>query len=1024
MVSNVNNENVTKSQHEIEVTINSPFNKEVPQHPTLVLIDGHALAYRMYFALENTQMKSKVTGEPTWAVYGFINALFSLLQTTKPDAIAVSFDVGSDTFRKEMYSEYKAHREEMPVALQQQMDRIKEGVRLLGIPIYEMRGYEADDVIGTLSTKARNAGWWVKILTGDQDSFQLVKDFDLTQAALGPIQVLIPSRIPREGLKTFDSQAVFQKLGVYPNQVIDYKGLRGDTSDNIPGIPGVGEKTAVKFLTEFKTMEGLYENLDKLPKNKMLEKLTTYQEQAVLSKQLATIDLNVPIEIRFEDCHLELPDWQALMDFFEICEFKGFQRQASTILAPFKQGSLSSASSMDTVTDSSVMNVTENDVEGNIDKEWPFSPETHAYVASTGPLKVPHQIVTSREDLKRFVERIQKLGVVAIDIETTGLDVYQCALVGIAISVANGLALETIPTKNPLGLSQYPKTIPVLKTTLDKLEDLETVYVPVQHIGEQNEGIEQLAQADILEILKPVLQSETVLKIAHNAKFEISFFEQMGYPWHGPVTDTMLASYIENPEGKHGLKALGMEKFQYQMQEIKTLIGSGKSEIPFSHVPLVPAAEYASCDSHVTLELAYYFTKRFNEDQRALLAEIEMPVAQVLADIEQAGVSLDTEYLKTLSEQLAEQLQIVEAKIHELAGVPFNINSPKQVGEILFDKLGISPGKKTKGKTGFSTDVKVLELLSGEHPIVDAILEYRQLFKLKSTYIDALPALINPKTGRLHTSFNQAVTATGRLSSSNPNLQNIPIRTDMGREIRRAFIPKDRQNWKLLSADYSQIELRLLAHFSEEPNLVQSFQNGEDIHQATAALVFGVDLNSVTKDMRYKAKAVNFGVVYGQSAHGLSQQLKIPRFEAAEFIERYFFKYKHVKSFIESVKAEARKTGCVSTICGRVRNLSEGLGSSIKTIREFSERAAFNTPLQGSAADLMKVAMIRLAKALEEKQLKSRMILQVHDELVLEVPDEELEEVQKLVEWAMTLEQPLRVPLVVDMSAGDSWLES
>ncbi|MEB3286461.1 MAG: DNA polymerase I [Vampirovibrionales bacterium] len=991
------------------------------KHKTLVLIDGHALAYRMYFALETTNMKTK-DNKPTWAIYGFFNALFLLLQSIKPDAMAVSFDLDSDTFRKQLYADYKAHRQAMPDALRQQMDGIKEGVRLLGMPIYERQGFEADDVIGTLASKAREEGWWVKILTGDQDSFQLVKDADETHL---PIQVLIPPRTPRDGLKTYDRAAVFEKLGVYPEQVIDYKGFRGDTSDNIPGIPGVGEKTAVKLLSEYETMENVYAHLAQMPKNKLLEKLSTYQEQAELSKRLATIDEAVPIDVKFDDCHLEIPDWEALTAFFEQCEFKAFLRQAPTLLAPFASAKerLSVASSMTSNAENAVGQ--ELVLKAHVTEETAPT----ALIELKDVLQVEHTIVTEESALKAFLARVETTGIFAIDIETTGLDIFQSDLVGIALSVADGLALEIVESLNPLHLSQYPKQSFRLNASGKALEKIETVYVPLAHSGEDNIGIAQLSEATVLELLRPLLLSDTVCKIAHNAKFEVNFFKKLGILWQGPILDTMLASYIENPEGRHGLKNLGFQHCNFLMREIKELIGSGKKEIPFSEVELIQAAAYASCDTFVTLTLMHLFTQRFNQSQNpqkkwALLSELEMPVALVLAELERNGVSLDLAYLKSLSEMLEKKLSEVEQKIYQAAGGEFNINSPKQVGEVLFDRLNIQPLKKTKGKTGFSTDVKVLEMLSGEHPVIDLILEYRQLFKLKSTYIDALPQLVNPVTGRLHTSFNQAVAATGRLSSSNPNLQNIPIRTELGREIRRAFIPKDPKNWKLLSADYSQIELRLLAHFSEDPNLIAAFNAGEDIHQATAALVFGLDSKAVTKEMRYKAKAVNFGVVYGQSAHGLSQQLKIPRAEAAEFIERYFFKYKNVKNFIESVKAQAHRTGEVETISGRTRNLSEGLKNANRSIREFSERAAFNTPLQGSAADLIKVAMVRLSKRLKKEGLKSQLILQVHDELVLEVPDGEIQTVTALVKWAMELDQPLRVPLVVDISVGDSWLES
>lgn len=983
---------------------------------SLVLIDGHSLAYRMYFALEHTRMQTS-SNEPIWAVYGFFNAIFALLKNIKPDAIAMSFDVSSITFRNEMYSEYKAHREKMPDELRDQIDRIKEGIATLGIPIYELQNYEADDVIGTLSKQAAEDNWHVKILTGDQDSFQLVHDGGNGKA--GAVEILIPDRSPRNGLKTYDTQAVFEKLGVYPDQVIDYKGLRGDTSDNIPGVPGVGPKTAVKFLTEYKTLENLYEHLDDLPKNKMLEKLVVNHEQAVLSKKLATIDRDAPIKVNLDDCHLVIPDVNKVIEFFEACEFKQFLKQAPTILAPFVEGE------MPTVEVPEKAPAKKASATGNTDLK-----DILEDVAS--PIDVKHHVVTSEVALKAVINEIKNAGVFAVDLETTGLDVFNDTIVGIAISVNENLSSKKRKAENILNLNAYPSSFPTLcqnKKDAKNSDKTTNAYIPVGHLDTNNgESIDQLPLETVIAALKPILEDENIIKIVHNAKFEQNMFESAGIHWQGLVFDTMIASYVYQPERKHGLKSLGFDMFKFTMTEIEELIGKGKKQIPFSEVPVEKASPYAVSDSFVTLKLAETFVDRMDEEQITLFYEVEMPLAHVLGEMERTGVALDLEYLKTLSKELDEKIETAQSKIYELAGEEFNVNSPKQVGEILFDKMGITPLRKTKGKTGYSTDVKVLEMLSDEHEIVDYILEYRQLFKLKSTYVDALPELVNSKTGRIHTSYNQTVTATGRLSSSAPNLQNIPIRSDLGRQIRRAFVPKkdagEREGWSLLAADYSQIELRLLAHFSEDPNLVEAFKNGEDIHSATAALVFGLDKDKVTKALRYKAKAVNFGVIYGQTAHGLSQALKIPRAEAAEFIDRYFFKYKKVKGFIDSVKAQAHETGKVSTICGRTRNLSEGLNSSNRNIREFSERAAFNTPLQGSASDLMKVAMIRLQNALKDKNMESRLILQVHDEVVLEVPDNEKDAIQELVQWSMELAQPLKVPLVVDMSMGPTWMES
>ncbi len=984
---------------------------------TLVLIDGHSLAYRMHFALERTNMRLG-DGTPSWAVYGFFNALFSLLKKMRPDAMAVSFDVGRITFRNDLYPEYKAHREAMPEEMKAQMALIREGIERLGIPIYQKEGFEADDVIGTLSCQAAREGYWVQILTGDQDAFQLVADLQPgDDDPAGRIDVLIPPRTPKDDLKWYDRDEVYKKWGIWPEQVTDYKGLKGDTSDNIPGVPGVGEKTACKLLTDYHNLENLYAHLHELPPNKLREKLETHRDQAFLSKRLATIDCQVPLHVDWADCRLAIPDAEALMDYMRKMEFNSFLKQAPTLLAPFMQGDAPPLETPARETDRHAQ------VNGGITATAP--PETRVAdplraLQPPESLRVDHTLVCSEAQLKTLLDAVRRAGAFALDVETTGLDVHTAEVAGIAITVGEGFERYDRPAQNILKLTDYPARFPAVRLKPGTTEAVRNYYIPLRHPDVETE----LTEAAVREALDGVFADAGLIKFIHNVKFEINQFRRWGLRLQGVVFDTMLASYIQDPDRRHGLKSLSQELFYQPMTEIKELIGTGKKQIVFSEVPVAEAAAYAVCDTYTTWRLARHFLETLSETQWTLFYEIELPLAGVLADMEWIGVALDTGYLKRLSADLAGRLAVLETEIHGLAGCQFNLNSPKQVGDVLFDKLGIQPLRKTKGKTGYSTDVKVLEQLAGDYEIVRKLLEYRQLFKLKSTYIDALPELIHPQTGRLHTSFNQTVTATGRLSSSNPNLQNIPIRSELGRQIRQAFVPGERPGWSLISADYSQIELRLLAHFSEDPHLVQAFQQGEDIHTATAALVFGMAPAQVTKEQRYRAKTVNFGVIYGQSAFGLSQQLKIPQKEAAEFIQRYFSRYAHVKRFIDRIKAEAHRTGQVATLCGRVRDLSDGLQSSNRGIREFSERAAFNTPLQGSAADLMKVAMIRLHRRLLQEGLQARIILQVHDELVLEVPDAEAARVQELVIWAMQLDQPLKVPLVVDVYTGPTWMET
>ncbi len=994
----------------------------------LVLIDGHSLAFRVYYGLERTGMSTS-DGTPVWAVYGFINAIFALLKKIQPDAVAMTFDVGRETFRTEMYDLYKANRDSMPEEMKIQMDAIRESVKVLGIPIYELPGYEADDVIGTLSKQAAEEGWQVDVLTGDQDSFQLVDD--------GKVEILVPPRTPKDEMKRYNREAVYKKLGVWPEQVTDFKGLKGDTSDNIPGVAGVGDKTATKLLTEYETLENLYEHLDEV-KGKLQDKLRNNEDIARLSKKLAIIDRSSPINANFDDCHLTIPDLDELLAFLDEKEFNNFKKQAPDLLKPFlNEQQLEQLNVHQPISNSApTLNFAVQTVSESGSGNNPANKEVTSEEKESNYLRVNHQLINTEEQLDSLLRELNKAKVFALDIETTGLNIFEEQLVGISIAYFGDDALNNLPwtlkdrpSKNILNLEKYPENFQVLhcEENLETVSDdvIKTVYIPIAHCHPDDSELSQLSEALVLIKLKPLLEDKGTAKIAHNAKFELNFFHKLGIHWQGLVLDTMIASYILNSARRHGLKALSQSEFNLEMQPIKTLIGTGKKQIQFSQVKLSEAQEYAACDAFVTLKLAAKFLSELTKQEtlETLFYEIEMPLTLVIAKMERTGIGLDTNHLSNLSQDLETRLKKVEEEIYKLSGLPFNINSPKQVGDVLFNQLGIQPLKKTKGKTGYSTDAKVLEQLTDEHEIVSEILDYRQLFKLKSTYVDSLPTMVQAKTGRIHTSFNQTITATGRLSSSDPNLQNIPIRTEEGRQIRAAFIPGDQANQKLYAADYSQIELRLLAHYSEDPNLIEAFNNGEDIHKATAALVFDVDKDDVTKEMRYKAKAVNFGVIYGQTAHGLSQQLKIPRHEAATFIDRYFERYPKVQSVIEAVQQEARDQGYITTIAGRVRDLSRDLNSSVRHIREFAERAAFNTVLQGSAADLIKVAMIRVERTIQEEGLKAQLLLQVHDEVVLEVPNDEVERVDELVKWAMSLNQPLKVPLVIDSEIGENWLE-
>jgi DNA polymerase I len=951
-----------------------------PAKPLMVLVDGHALAYRMYFALEPTRMSTQ-NNTPTWAVYGFFNALFNLLKSVRPQAMIMTFDVSRESFRTRLYPDYKAHRDSMPDEMRVQMGLIRQGIDALDIPVFELADYEADDLIGTLSLRGRDEGYQVAILTGDQDAFQLVED--------GAVSVLLPPRNPRDSLRPYDRQAVFEKWAVYPEQVVDFKALKGDASDNIPGVPGIGDKTAAKLLAQFTTLENLYDNLPQSGTAKMQAKLAEYKDQAFLSQQLARILRDVPLDVDWQQCHLGVPNPTAWQDFCQQVEFKSFIQQQTQLLALFN-------GQADEVTDTTHQPTPEQPV---VSKAF-----TPAFT-----------LVNTAEALARVTAHLQAASLFAIDVETQGLDVRDNPLIGIALATATGLTVEPQPLANPLKLDALPDKQPVLVVTGEYAEE-SLFYIPVGH------ATDNLPLADVLAALKPLLADDSKVKLAHNAKFERNVFRQHDMALNGLVFDTMIASYVLHPDHRHGLKALALGHLGLPMDAYETLVGKGKQHVPFDQLPIETAAQYAVCDASACLRLAHLFVGQLKPSLQTLLYEVELPLEAVLAAMEWEGIRLDVDWLKQLSAQLNTRLAALETDIYKhTGGMPFNINSPKQVGEVLFDRLGIMPGKKTATKA-FSTDAKVLEQLKGSHPIIELLLDYRQVFKLKSTYIEALPQLLHPQTGRLHTSFNQTVTATGRLSSSNPNLQNIPIRTPLGREIRKAFVP--REGWVLLSADYSQIELRMLAHYSQDPHLTEAFRNNVDVHTATAALVFDVPPDQVTKEQRYRAKTVNFGVIYGQSAHSLSQQLGTTYAEAQQFINLYFMRYNTVKACIEGIQHQAHQTGKVSTLLGRERDLSADLGSRNRAVREFAERAAFNTPLQGSAADLIKLAMIRLHQRLQVDGLQARLLLQVHDEMVLEAPPEEVEQVKTLIEWAMALNQPLHVPLVSDIATGPSWLEA
>ena len=873
---------------------------------TLILIDGHALAFRMFFALERTNMQT-TEHQPTWAIYGFFKAIFDLLaqnakggRNIKPNSIAVAFDVSRKTFRSEKYEDYKANRQSMPDTLRSQLSLIMEGLNALNIPIYTKEGFEGDDIIGTISKKAKEMGHKTYILTGDKDSFQLVDE-----------EGLINILIPQKGiLNSYGWQEVFENLGVYPTQVVDYKALCGDTSDNIPGVKGIGEKTAVWLLNEYKNLDNVYNNIENITKKSVKEKLIEQKETAYLSQFLATINREVEIDFDFSQTCLEIPNKQKVVEFFQKVQFFSFQKNIEKLLAPF-----------DTCKE-----------ENN---EISF-------------VKIADEKNTSTElQLGLFTKEEEKD--------------------------------ETIKIESQAEKQNFLSEI--------KQGDLISLYL--------NEGLIYLAKENKCaafgaDEIEKILQEEQIKKVVYDIKTMLKSFNVKGVE-----DDIMLASYIKDSSRKHDIIS--------QIQ---------------SYLDFIPDENDCFKLSKNILKLHDFYLNNLSSDEKKLLNEVELPLAYVLNDMENCGVSLDVEHLKELSKEIDEKIAKYEEAIFKQAGVDFNINSPKQVADVLFNVLKIKPAKKNK--TGYSTNAKILDDLAQEHQIARDILEHRQLMKLKTTYVDNLPKLIK-QDGKIHTHFNQIVTTTGRLSSSDPNLQNIPTRTEFSNRIRAAFIPKDKENSYIFSADYSQIELRLLAHFSKDKVLIDAFCNDEDIHLITASKIFEVDKSEVTKEMRRKAKAVNFGLIYGQTRYGLSSVLNITPFEAQEFIDKYFATYPKINTYINNTLMQAHQEGFVQTLWGRKRYLSSELNSRNAKIREFAERAAINAPLQGTSADLIKKAMVELHKNLEK--YKSKIILQVHDELILEVPKEELDEVKALTIKAMELNQPLCVPLKIDSSYSKTWGE-
>ena len=917
--------------------------------PILYLIDGHALAYRTYFALTagapNDRLQT-AAGEPTAGIYGFASVLLRLLEQEKPEYLAVAFDTGK-TFRNELFSGYKATRAKMPEDLRPQIERIRQMVDAFHFPRLEKEGAEADDVLGTISNQAVAQGFGVKIITGDRDLLQLVNDRILVSLSGAKISEA----------KNYSAAEVKASLGVNPDQVIDYKALVGDHSDNIPGVPGVGEKTAVSLLEQYHTLDEIYNHIDEIPA-RFAAKLSAGKDSAYLSQTLATIKLDVPITLKLDEArtdHINVPAVEAL---FRELEFK--------TLIPKMHNVLKSMAGQ-TTSDGQLSLFGQEIKEVGLPSS--YSPET--------------VVVDTPEKLSALAKELSAAPLIALDTETTSTDPMLANLVGISLACQSGRGY----------------------------------YIPIGH----STGEPQLELARVAAALAPALTDPHIPKAGHNLKYDVIVLEQHGIKVAPQSFDTMLAQWLTDPASHNlGLKDMAGTYLNISMTHIEELIGSGKNQITMNLVPVAKAAPYAAADAEVTLQLVPLLVEKMKAHNcQKVFAEIEMPLLPVLVQMERTGISLDRAFLEKFGREMGERLHEIEEQVYQVVGYPFNLNSTQQLSKVLFETLKLtSPGKKTSSGH-YSTSAAVLDELSGQHPAVDLLLEYRELAKLKSTYLDSLPLQINPRTGRVHTSYSQTGSVTGRLASLNPNLQNIPTRTEIGRQVRLGFVAAP--GHVLLSVDYSQIELRIVAHMSGDESMLAAFRAGQDIHAATAAAIFKVPLNEVTKDQRRHAKAINFGLIYGMSAFGLSRSTDLTLAESENFVKDYFVNFPAVKSYLDNIRVLAARQGYVETMLGRRRYFPNLANPANVAIRNREEREAINAPIQGTAADIMKLAMIHLQPALDAAGLKAHMLLQVHDELVLEVPDEELQPTAKVVQKVMENALTLSIPLSTEARSGVNW---
>ncbi|MEM8967504.1 MAG: DNA polymerase I [Bacteroidota bacterium] len=918
----------------------------------LFLLDAMALIYRAHFAFsKNPRINSK--GMNTGAALGFTNSLVEVLNKEKPTHIAVAFDTSAPTFRHKQYDAYKANREAQPEDIRVAIPIVKDIVRAFNIPVLEMDGFEADDIIGTIAKQAARQDFTVYMMTPDKDYSQLVEDciFLYKPAYMG------------NGVDILGVPEVLKKFGIQEvMQVCDMLGLQGDSSDNIPGIPGVGPKTASKLLKEYGSVEGVIANADQL-KGKQKERVIEFSEQGLLSKELATIKIDVPVPFDEKDLRLDDPNEVELRRLFDDLEFRTLAHRVldkHPNLQPTQGGLFDTEELADD------------------HNELPFSFEN-----SIENTEHDYQLVDTAEKRANLIGKLTRESAICFDTETDGLDALETQLVGLAFACKTG----------------------------------EAYYVP---IPEDKDKAQQ-----VVDEFNSLLENEKILKIGQNLKFDILVLKKYGIEIAGAMFDTMIAHYLIDPETSHAMDAMAENYLDYKPVSIESLIGKkGKNQGSMRDIPVEQVTEYAGEDADITLRLKETFEEKLGKDEKLLklFNRMEMPLVPVLAAMEYEGVKVDPTVLEELSRELAQDIVQIEKKIYEVAGVEFNIGSPKQLGEVLFDHLKLLEKPKRTKSGQYATGEAILSDLATEHDIARRILDYRELVKLKNTYIDALPKLISPRDNRIHTSYNQAVTATGRLSSTNPNLQNIPIRTEKGQLIRKAFVSRS-DEFILLSADYSQVELRIMASFAQDETMMNAFQNGQDIHAATASKIFDVSLDEVTPDMRRKAKTANFGIIYGVSAFGLAQRLSIPRSEASAIIKSYFEQFPSVRQYMDKVIQQAREAGYVETVLGRKRYLRD-INSRNPTLRGYSERNAINAPIQGTAADMIKIAMVDIAEWMRKEKLQSRMILQVHDELVFDAHRDEQEKLQEKISELMIDALPLDVPMEVGTGLGENWLQA